>query len=56
MIQIGADPLNEGKEQFKLYQLDGVTVQVQIGELVEVPLWVAEAAVRAGDIKSFKEV
>jgi len=56
LIQIGADQLNKGKEQFKVYQLDGVTIQVAIGKIAKVPLWVAEAAVRAGDIESFDTI
>ena len=44
IIYISADPLNSSKEQFKFYQRDGFTVQVAIGKMAEVPLWVAERA------------
>ena len=32
---------NAKNEQFKVYQKDGVTVQVAIGKKQEVPVWVA---------------
>lgn len=54
IIYIAEDPLNAGKEQFKLYQRDGVTFQVAIGMMAEVPLWVAERAKEIGDIKDYK--
>lgn len=41
---------NAKKEQFKVYQKDGVTVQVAIGKKQEVPVWVAELAKKVGDI------
>lgn len=56
MIVIPVDPLNEDKEQYKLYQKDGVTVQVAIGLMAEVPLWVAEIAKDIGDIKDYKVI
>ena len=37
-------------EQFKVYQRDGVTVQVPIGKICDVPKWVAEIALDVGDI------
>lgn len=55
-IYIGEDVLNGDKEQFKLYQLDGVTVQVAIGKFAVVPLWVAQRAKEIGDIKDFEIV
>lgn len=54
MIYISEDQMNKDKEQFKFYQLDGVTVQVAIGMMAEVPLWVAEIAKEIGDIKDYK--
>lgn len=54
IIVIPVDPLNEGLEQFKFYQRDGQTVQVAIGLVAEVPLWVAERAKEIGDIKDYK--
>lgn len=56
MIYIAEDPMNKEKEQFKFYQLDGVTVQVAIGLMAEVPLWVAEIAKEIGDIKDYKVI
>lgn len=56
IIVIPVDPLNEGLEQFKYYQRDGVTVQVAIGLVATVPLWVAERAKEIGDIKDYKIV
>ena len=37
-------------EQFKVYQRDGVTVQVPIGVIADVPKWVAYIALDVGDI------
>lgn len=56
LISIPADPLNSSKEQFKFYQKDGVTVQVAIGLMAEVPLWVAVRAKEIGDIADYKEI
>jgi len=53
-IVISTDPLNENVEQFKIYQRDGETVQVAIGYMANVPLWVAERAKEIGDIKTYK--
>lgn len=53
IINIPADPLNKDKEQFKFYQRDGFTVQVAIGKMAEVPLWVAERAKEIGDIDDY---
>ena len=55
-IYIGEDVLNGSLEQFKLYQQDGTTVQVAIGKMAVVPLWVAERAKEIGDIKDFEIV
>lgn len=53
IIPADPDPENAKKEQFKVYQKDGVTVQVAIGQKQEVPLWVAELAKRVGDIADY---
>ena len=50
-IFIQQDSLNaEVGEQYKFYQKDGITVQVPIGTLVEVPEWVATRAMEIGEI------
>lgn len=56
IICIPVDPLNKDKEQFKFYQRDGVTVQVAIGLMATVPLWVAERAKEIGDILDYQVV
>lgn len=53
IIYISADHLNSNKEQFKFYQQDGLTIQVAIGKMAEVPLWVAERAKEIGDISDY---
>jgi len=45
-----SNPENAKVEQFRVYQKDGVTVQVAIGKTQEVPFWVAEIAKEVGDI------
>lgn len=52
-IQIETDSLNAEKEQYKVFQLNGETIEVPIGILVEVPLWVAERAKEIGLIKNY---
>lgn len=47
---------NAKKEQFKVYQKDGETIQVPIGRSVEVPEWLAELAKHVGDIKDYTVV
>lgn len=44
---------NASKEQFRVYQLDGNTVQVPIGIQVEVPEWVAKRAKEVGDVADY---
>lgn len=44
---------NKKKEQFKVYQKDGETVQVAIGIQQEVPEWVAKRAKEIGDINDY---
>lgn len=56
LISINEDPLNKDKEQYKIYQLDGYTVRVPIGKIVEVDRWVAEIALHCGDISDIKEI
>lgn len=53
-ISISEDANNKGNEQFKFYQKDGETVQVAIGKIVEVPLWVAKRALEIGDITDYQ--
>ena len=57
-MYIGEDTFsnNAKLEQFKYYQLNGNTVRVAIGRMVEVPLWVAERAKEIGDIKDFEVI
>jgi len=52
-IQADQNEENAGKEQFKVYQKDGVTVQVAIGVKQEVPEWVAKLAKQVGDIPDY---
>lgn len=52
-IIIPEDPSNRGKEQYKYFQRDGVTVQVPIGKAVDVPEWVAVRAKEIGLISDF---
>lgn len=44
---------NAKKEQYKIFQRDGETIQVPIGKYVEVPLWVAVRAKEIGLITDF---
>lgn len=46
---------NSEKEQFRLFQRDGETVQVAIGVKQEVPEWVAIRAKEVGDITDYIE-
>ena len=57
-ITINADSneQNARKEQFKVYQKDGETIQVPIGMNVEVPEWVAVRAKEVGDVPDYTEV
>ena len=52
-ILIPEDMQNKDKEQYKIYQLDGVTKQVPVGKLVEVPEWLAKRAKEIGDISDY---
>ncbi len=54
MIYLKEDEVNKGKEQYKFYQLDGRTLQVPVGKMIQVPVWVAELAKAAGDIDDFQ--
>lgn len=56
IIVISVDELNKDKEQFKIYQRDGETIQVAIGKVATVPLWVAERAKEIGDIEDYQVV
>ena len=54
IINIPVDQMNkDAGEQFKLYQRDGVTIEVPIGMNVEVPMWLAERAKEIGDITDY---
>jgi hypothetical protein len=46
-ITIPENPLNAGKEQTKMIQIDGVTYEIKVGMSVEVP---REVAIRAKEI------
>lgn len=52
-IQIAPDTLNEKKEQYKVFQRDGETIEVPIGKMVEVPLWVGVRAKEIGLISDY---
>lgn len=52
-LLIPKDKDNVDAEQFKVYQKDGETVRVAIGVQQEVPQWVAERAVVAGDVENY---
>ena len=55
-ILIPEDPVNKGKEQYKIFQRNGVTVQVPIGMYVDVPDWVAIRAKEIGVISDYIEL
>lgn len=55
LIAKSNDPDLSKVAQFKVYQKDGVTVQVAIGKTQEVPLWVAQLAKEVGDIDDYFE-
>ena len=52
-IYIPVDPLNKDLEQFKIYQIDGVTYQVAIGKMATVPIALADRAMQIGDITDY---
>ena len=54
-ITIPKDKVGENgkKEQYKVFQRDGNTIQVPIGRSVEVPEWVAKRAVEIGVIEDY---
>lgn len=52
-ILIPEDALNKGKEQFKIMQHDGVTYQIPVGKMTEVPLAVAIRAKEIGYIQDY---
>lgn len=54
-IQDKHETAEKDAPQYTHFQKDGVTIEVPIGKLVEVPLWVAESAIRCGDIKEYIE-
>lgn len=54
-IPADSNPENAKREQFKRYQKDGQTVEVPIGRFVSVPRWVAEIALKIGDITDIAE-
>ena len=53
MIPKDGDEDNAKKEQYKIFQRDGVTIQVPIGRYVDVPLWVAVRAKEIGLITDY---
>ena len=55
-ILIQEDPNNKGKEQFKIFQRNGETIQVPIGMFVEVPEWLAVRAKEIGVISDYVEL
>lgn len=55
IIPADSDKENAKKEQYKIYQRDGITVQVAIGVKQEVPEWVAKRAVKIGDVSDYIE-
>lgn len=52
-ILIQEDPVNRGKEQFKVFQKDGKTIEVPMGRFVDVPEWVAVRAKEIGLISDY---
>lgn len=52
-LLIPEDPFNKGKEQYKVFQLNGETVQVPIGMYVDVPEWVAKKAKEIGLVADY---
>lgn len=55
-ILIPDDPVNKGKEQFKIFQQNGVTISVPLGMYVDVPEWVAVRAKEIGVISDYIEL
>jgi hypothetical protein len=55
-ILIPEDPGNKGKEQYKIFQRDGRTIQVPIGKYVTVPEWLAVRAKEIGYISDYLEL
>ena len=55
-ILIPEDPINAGKEQYKIFQRDGRTIEVAIGRFVDVPEWLAIRAKEIGLIKEYIEL
>lgn len=53
IIPVDQNKKNAAKEQFRIYQKDNVTVQVAIGVKQEVDPWVAELALKVGDITDY---
>ncbi len=54
-ILIPEDPSNRDKEQYKIFQRNGVTWEVPIGKVSEVPEWVAIRAKEIGVISDYFE-
>lgn len=54
IILIPEDPINKDKEQFRTFQRDGVTIEVAIGKMATVPLWVAVRAKEIGTISDYQ--
>ena len=48
--------LEKGREQMRLLQIDGKTLQIPVNRIVEVPLKYAELAKKIGYIKDYKEL
>ena len=53
MIPRDGNENNAKKEQYKIFQRDGETIQVPIGIYVEVPLWLAQRAKEIGLITDY---
>ena len=54
-ITIPEDPMNAGKEQTRMIQIDGVTYNIKVGTSVEVPELVAKRAKEIGYITDYVE-
>jgi len=54
-IFIPEDTANKDKEQYKIFQRDGYTIEVPIGKFVDVPEWVAVRAKKIGLIEDYLE-
>ena len=57
-IYIPASPntIGDTKEQYKIVQRDGQTLQIPVNKYVVVPLWAGECAKRAGYVNDYQIV